>query len=1177
MSNLSLPIWLQPRVIDEDDHEELKRLANGVIQFCFRDITKESIARFYNKYPRVSFFRLLRVLGFYGVRFTGKISAYGGPQEKYPEVMSIDRVHWEGKIILPEILSTLAASFRSFGLSKIKQLHGVPLQCVIALSSNNLLPELITNCFHATIIQAYDDFFTPITKSFSYDISNVISHDEKHHQQHYSPSDSNTTAENTTDECSDQRLSQPIEKLQLSSESLGNLRINNINYIGQLVAKNDEELMAILQWKKKPLLDIKVYLFLIGLCTGLKVRTITPSSDFSVEDENMFLPVEMLELSIRSTNCLRQANIKTISELLSKNNKDLLSIQNFGRKCLNEIRSKLKNYQLPNTKSELQQFSLDKTAQLKINSNQDEIFSALKTKISDLVLSVRIRNCLKNLNIEYIWQLVQLTEKELLESRNLGRKSINELVEILEGYGFLFGMRFTPDQLVSIQSFEPTAGTLVLSASIKQAVVKFNCLPFSFLNDRENMIVEERLLKIGKKKTLEELAMQFSLSRERIRQLEKSATSKIKQHHLKELRNIVDDLKQQVEQPAGFADLDALGIDQREFSAKEQTIACSLFQMMDEKVFIDWKFGLVSTRGGEWIISICDAIEFEINKVVPDKFFTEDNLVEAVEKVCVGLGISSDLCQQKLTKRFHQEKKVRILDNFLCCGRVTKQDQIILAFKELFPDGLEVYKKQNLLIEKLKGNDPELFGDTSPRAILARLADHLDIFLWRRGFFIHKDHLHYDEAIVERVVAWIEQQFDLGHSRFQVDIPYNVFKGSLLQGGIPNQYALYTLLRLQDNMRIGQRKFPTIVDLQADVDIQEGILEELERYFLQAGGPIPYSQLKEEFLVKRGWKVYSVQQNITTHSEAIYPWHDGSYVHLEHMTVNYAKLEELLDAIRLKLNTIQGAYSLKGARREMTVLWEQVCPSASVRTMVKLIRLVDSEDLQIERHFIQYADQMTEPVSATLELEEFCLEKGVEVNSHELHEEFCKQRGWSESQYYPVIRKANLFRSGKSTYLHPATINWDESLSLAVHQIMESYLDARNKNHYPHMQIEELIYQYALPELPQDIQWTRYLLKSVGREFGDFLFFDDAYISIDNDFDIEDLDDMIGFLIGRHFRMGITKRAEVEQLLWREGILESGKSIPSDQYFNESSIVFLPASDEVGLSPTGIERYAQSI
>ncbi len=1174
MSNLSIPTWLESRVIEEDDHEELKRLVNGNLPFCFRDINKELIVKFYNKSPRALFYRLLRVLGFYGIRFTGKIAVYSGPQDHYPEVLSIDRRHWEEKIVLPEVLPILAPSFRSFGLSKIKQLHGVPVKCIIALSGNNLFLEKIPIYFHATIIQVDNDFFTPVKKTSYCEIVNVDNDESPYEPQQDFPSTWLSTAENSIDEYSDQRLSQSIADLHLSSDSLADLQTSDINYIGELVAKNDEQLAAIVHWRNKSLQEIKVRLWMIGLCTGLKVKKINQGSVSRVEGEFASLSVDSMNLSIRSANCLRQASIKTISELILKNDNDLLSIPHFGRKSLNEIRSKIGKLRLSKEKIDVPQFSVPGTDCLYI---QDEILSALKTKICDLLLSERTRGCLKKRNIECIWQLAQLTEKELRDTRNLGLKTINELALILGNLGLWFGMRFTTKHLAAIYSFEPTLEPVVLSISIKILVEKFSCPQFLYLNQRENLIVEERLFKIGKKKTLEELAVLFSLSRERMRQLEKSATRKIKQHHLKELRVIVGELKERVEQLDGLADLSELEIDGKEFSAREQIIANSLLQVMDEKVFIDWKFGLVTTRGEEWITAICDAIELGINEKVPDKFFTEDILAETVERVCCGFGLFSELCQKNITKRFRLEKKVRMLENFLCCGRVTKQDQIILAFKELFAEGLEVYKKQDLLIERLKINDPKRFGATSPRAILSRLTNHPDVFLWRRGFFIHKDHLSYSEPIVKNVTAWIEQRFDQGHSRFQVDVPFNIFRVSLLQGGIPNQYALYTLLRLQNNSRIGQRKFPTIVDLQADVDIQEGILEELERYFYQAGGPVPYSLLKDEFLVKRGWKVYSMQQNITTHSEVIYPWIEGSYIHLEHMTVHYAKLEELLDAIRTKLNTIQGAYSLKGARKEMSVLWEQACPSASVRTMIKLIRVVDPEDLQLERYFIQYADQLTESVSTTLELEEFCLVQGMEVNSHELHEEFCKQRGWSENQYYTALRKANLLRSGRSTYLHPATINWNESLSSDVHQVMEFYLNERNKNHYPHMQIEELIYQYALPDLPETIQWTRHLLKSISLEFGDFLFFDDAYIATDNDFDIEDLDDMIGFLIGRHFRIGIAKRAEVEQLLWREGILESGRSIPVDQYFDESSIIFLPASDEVGLSPTGIGRYGQSI
>ena len=52
-------------------------------------------------------------------------------------------------------------------------------------------------------------------------------------------------------------------------------------------------------------------------------------------------------------------------------------------------------------------------------------------------LSVRSYNCLKNANIRTIGELVQKTEAEMLKTKNFGRKSLNEIKEILAGHGSL--------------------------------------------------------------------------------------------------------------------------------------------------------------------------------------------------------------------------------------------------------------------------------------------------------------------------------------------------------------------------------------------------------------------------------------------------------------------------------------------------------------------------------------------------------------------------------------------------------------------------------------------------------------------------------------------------------------------------------------------------------------------
>ena len=65
----------------------------------------------------------------------------------------------------------------------------------------------------------------------------------------------------------------------------------------------------------------------------------------------------------------------------------------------------------------------------------------LNRSVEELELSVRSYNCLKNANIQSIGDLVQKTEAEMLRTKNFGRKSLNEIKEILGNLGLGFGMK----------------------------------------------------------------------------------------------------------------------------------------------------------------------------------------------------------------------------------------------------------------------------------------------------------------------------------------------------------------------------------------------------------------------------------------------------------------------------------------------------------------------------------------------------------------------------------------------------------------------------------------------------------------------------------------------------------------------------------------------------------------
>jgi len=74
-------------------------------------------------------------------------------------------------------------------------------------------------------------------------------------------------------------------------------------------------------------------------------------------------------------------------------------------------------------------------------SSEEEWNDSLFKRVDELELSVRSANCLQNAGIEYIWQLVEKSEAEMLKTKNFGRKSLNEIKEILGELGLSLGMK----------------------------------------------------------------------------------------------------------------------------------------------------------------------------------------------------------------------------------------------------------------------------------------------------------------------------------------------------------------------------------------------------------------------------------------------------------------------------------------------------------------------------------------------------------------------------------------------------------------------------------------------------------------------------------------------------------------------------------------------------------------
>ena len=146
------------------------------------------------------------------------------------------------------------------------------------------------------------------------------------------------------------------------------------------------------------------------------------------------IPISDFELSVRSRNCLRKMNIRTVGDLLNVTEAELLAYKNFGETSLLEIKQILNSKNL-----RLGQMVEDNSKSLKPDSGSsqnDQVDNEMLNQSIDVLnLSVRSRKCLDRLNISVLADLTSRTEAELLGCKNFGMTSLTEVNEKLSEKG----------------------------------------------------------------------------------------------------------------------------------------------------------------------------------------------------------------------------------------------------------------------------------------------------------------------------------------------------------------------------------------------------------------------------------------------------------------------------------------------------------------------------------------------------------------------------------------------------------------------------------------------------------------------------------------------------------------------------------------------------------------------
>ena len=246
--------------------------------------------------------------------------------------------------------------------------------------------------------------------------------------------------------------------------------------------------------------------------------------------------ISNLNLSVRGKNCFKGAGIVCISELLMYSESEVLCIPNFDRETLDELKRELKKHGFQ-LRRELKKhgfhFRTDEpTGYVKLSRNQ---YTKLLLKVDELLLPIRPSRVLKNMDIKYVGDLVQLNEAALMKQRNLGRKSLSKIKEKLNYLNLNLGLKIESwppinlhetikgfrKELTYYRKNKALSVIKIINSDIQYLEDELEVYFSQFASNNRDWEIIRKLFGFdgNGNKTLDKVGSEFEMTRERVRQI----------------------------------------------------------------------------------------------------------------------------------------------------------------------------------------------------------------------------------------------------------------------------------------------------------------------------------------------------------------------------------------------------------------------------------------------------------------------------------------------------------------------------------------------------------------------------------------------------------------------------------------------------------------------------------
>lgn len=636
----------------------------------------------------------------------------------------------------------------------------------------------------------------------------------------------------------------------------------------------------------------------------------------------------------------------------------------------------------------------------------------------------------------------------------------------------------------------------------------------------------------GKHLTLQELGNLEGVTRERIRQIIVKGDKRVAERW-----QVISDVI--LEQMDVFSDFNINDY----FVGDNEAQYLLLTALEVNRVFSHTYKGMIllTKYNNEKFSQLTKSIDQKVRKHFYLKDISKNDLQEYIEKMEAQENIPAFLIKVIANEAINWVSE----DRGVLKGK-TKADVVEMVILQ-YPEGVEVYKREFELIKKANEYMPGGFqGERSFTGILGNQLGE-KVVIWDRGVYIHDNFITKDHEWIESVQRiaekWLEKEEFIHVLKLYKEVEKEALKRKVI-----SEYALYSLLRFFEDGRLSMPRFPAILPEGADrLENHEWVYQ----YIAERSSPVPIDDLVGEFVEKKGWKKFTLEQNLSR-SEEIIQYNHGIYTLISRYDhIKESDISIILSTIKSLMNersliSIRSVYSKHDVYLNSIGIETQYVLYA----VLKRIGIPDTKFIRFPYIASVYREEDSLPGRKLVE--DFIREQEDIVPREMIEDWLIELVGHNYNILDLALLKSSdilYYSLGQyGEYVHRDSIGMYGELECQVHkQIQELFLEITEGTGRDYVLLKELYRPNNLPKLPNYIPWSQELLGDILKKSSKWTMigsYDE--ILVPSNSSIKSEEEFINYVLQFHFK-GAVKLDQLQQFLAELRYSSTGRFLTSVQ------------------------------